>query len=30
MNLITKKLRDVTKEELAEARDRVCRKNTKI
>lgn len=30
MNLITKKLRDVTKEELAEARDRVCRKIPKF
>lgn len=30
MNLITKKLRDVTKEELAEARDRVCRKTPKF
>lgn len=30
MNLITKKLRDVTKEELAEARDRVCRKAPKF
>ncbi len=30
MNLITKKLRDVTKEEFAEARDRICRETPKF